>query len=421
MANYQKIKGTQDFYDLSARKLTFIENFASEVATNYGCKHIITPIFEGTEVFVKNVGEDSDVVTKEMYTFLDKGNRSITLRPEGTAAVARSFIENKMYANPGLTKYYYYGPMFRYERPQVGRFREFNQFGIEVYGNASYLLDVDVILAAYNIFNGLGIKNVTVKVNSIGNFESRQNYSKSLKEYFEKHIDSMCEDCKRRINTNPMRILDCKVDKNHEALKNVPLINDYLTEESKEYFENVVKVLEEFNVPIKIDYNLVRGLDYYTDTVFEFIINSDDELNGLALGGGGKYASMISSMCGVDVPGIGFAFGLERISAIMDKQDIWNDLLEEKTKVVVMGLDELSKLESLKFVDELRKAGFEAHIDYNSCAMKAQFKLADRLNAKYIVIIGEEERKTNVYTVKNTELKTQEKINKNEIIKYMRG
>ncbi len=421
MANYQKIKGTQDFYDLSARKLTFIENFASEVATNYGCKHIITPIFEGTEVFVKNVGEDSDVVTKEMYTFLDKGNRSITLRPEGTAAVARSFIENKMYANPGLTKYYYYGPMFRYERPQVGRFREFNQFGIEVYGNASYLLDVDVILAAYNIFNGLGIKNVTVKVNSIGNFESRQNYSKALKEYFEKHIDTMCEDCKRRINTNPMRILDCKVDKNHEALKNVPVINDYLTEESKEYFENVVKVLEEFNVPIKIDYNLVRGLDYYTDTVFEFIINSDDELNGLALGGGGKYASMISSMCGVDVPGIGFAFGLERISAIMDKQDIWNDLLEEKTKVVVMGLDELSKLESLKFVDELRKAGFEAHIDYNSCAMKAQFKLADRLNAKFIVIIGEEERKTLVYTVKNTELKTQEKINKNEIIKYMRG
>ena len=421
MANYQKIKGTQDFYDLSARKLTFIENFASNVATNYGCKHIITPIFEGTEVFVKNVGEDSDVVTKEMYTFLDKGNRSITLRPEGTAAVARSFIENKMYANPGLTKYYYYGPMFRYERPQVGRFREFNQFGIEVYGNASYLLDVDVILAAYNIFNGLGIKNVTVKVNSIGNFESRQNYSKALKEYFEKHIDTMCEDCKRRINTNPMRILDCKVDKNHEALNNVPVINDYLTAESKEYFENVVRVLEEFNVPIKIDYNLVRGLDYYTDTVFEFIINSDDELNGLALGGGGKYASMISSMCGVDVPGIGFAFGLERISAIMDKQDIWNDLLDEKTKVVVMGLDDLSKLESLKFVDELRKAGFEAHIDYNSCAMKAQFKLADRLNAKFIVIIGEEERLSSVYTVKNTELKTQEKINKNEIIRYMRG
>ena len=417
MANYQKIKGTQDFYDLSARKLTFIENFASNVATNYGCKHIITPIFEGTEVFVKNVGEDSDVVTKEMYTFLDKGNRSITLRPEGTAAVARSFIENKMYANPGLTKYYYYGPMFRYERPQVGRFREFNQFGIEVYGNASYLLDVDVILAAYNIFNGLGIKNVTVKVNSIGNFESRQNYSKALKEYFEKHIDTMCEDCKRRINTNPMRILDCKVDKNHEALNNVPVINDYLTAESKEYFENVVRVLEEFNVPIKIDYNLVRGLDYYTDTVFEFIINSDDELNGLALGGGGKYASMISSMCGVDVPGIGFAFGLERISAIMDKQDIWNDLLDEKTKVVVMGLDDLSKLESLKFVDELRKAGFEAHIDYNSCAMKAQFKLADRLNAKFIVIIGEEERLSSVYTVKNTELKTQEKINKNEIIR----
>ena len=421
MATYQKIKGTQDFYDLSARKLSYIENFASDIASNYGCKHIITPIFEGTEVFVKNVGEDSDVVTKEMYTFLDKGKRSITLRPEGTAAVARSFIENKMYANPGLTKYFYYGPMFRYERPQVGRYREFNQFGIEVYGNASYLLDVDVILAAYNIFSGLGIKNVTIKVNSIGNFESRQNYSKALKAYFEKYVDTMCEDCKRRINTNPMRILDCKVDKDHEALKNVPSINDYLTLESKEYFENVTKALDAFNVPYIVDYNLVRGLDYYTDTVFEFIINSDDELNGLALGGGGKYASMISSMCGVDVPGIGFAFGLERISAVMDKQNVWEGKLKESNAVVIMGLDEESKLESLKLADDLRKNGIEAQIDYNSCTMKAQFKLADRLQAKYIVIIGEEERISGIYTVKNTVLKTQEKIEKKEIINYLRG
>ncbi len=421
MANYQKIKGTQDFYDLSAKKLTYIEDFASEVAESYGCKHIITPIFEATEVFVKNVGEDSDVVSKEMYTFLDKGHRSITLRPEGTAAIARSFIENKMYANPGLTKYYYYGPMFRHERPQVGRYREFNQFGIEVYGNASYLLDVDVILSAYNIFNGLGIKNVTIKINSIGNFESRQNYSKALKEYFKDYVETMCDDCKRRINTNPMRILDCKVDKEHVALKNVPCINDYLTLESKEYFENVLRVLDEFKVPYIVDYNLVRGLDYYTDTVFEFIINSDDELNGLALGGGGKYASMISSMCGIDVPGIGFAFGLERISAVMDSQNIWKNILNEKDNVVVMGLDEKSKLESLKVADELRKAGIEAQIDYNSCTMKAQFKLADRLKSKYIVIIGEEERLSEIYTVKNTELKTQEKVEKNKLIDYLRG
>lgn len=421
MANYQKIKGTQDFYDLSAKKLKYIENFASKLASKYGCKHIITPTFEATEVFVKNVGEESDVVCKEMYTFDDKGHRCITLRPEGTAAVARSFIENKMYANPGLTKYFYYGPMFRYERPQVGRYREFNQFGIEVFGKGSYLLDVDVILAAYNIFTGLGIENVSIKINSIGNFESRQNYSKALKEHFSKCIDSMCEDCKRRIDTNPMRILDCKIDCKHESLKNVPSINEYLTLESKEYFDNVCNTLKELNIPFVIDYNLVRGLDYYTDTVFEFIIQSDDELNGLALGGGGKYAKMIESMCGVDVPGIGFAFGLERISAIMDKQNIWNNILVEENTVVIMGLDEESKIESLKLANELRKNNIEAQIDYNSCTMKAQFKLADRLNSKFIVIIGEEERISGEYTVKNTVLKTQEKVNKNILIEYLRG
>ena len=420
MANYQKIKGTQDFYDLSARKLKYIENFASDLASKYGCKHIITPIFEATEVFVKNVGEDSDVVTKEMYTFDDKGHRSITLRPEGTAAVARSFIENKMYANPGLTKYYYYGPMFRYERPQVGRYREFNQFGIEVYGNGSYLLDVDIILAAYNIFTGLGIENVTIKINSIGNFESRQNYSKALKEHFSKYINTMCEDCKRRINTNPMRILDCKVDAKHEALKEVPSINDYLTTESKEYFDNVCKTLKELNVPYVIDYNLVRGLDYYTDTVFEFIIQSDDELNGLALGGGGKYAKMIESMCGVDVPGIGFAFGLERISAIMDKQNIWENIFNDSKPVVIMALDPESKILSLKLANDLRKNNIEVSIDYNSYTMKSQFKLADRLNSKYIVIIGEEERISGEYTVKNTVLKTQEKVNKENLLEYLR-
>ncbi len=421
MANYQKVKGTQDFYMDRADKLTYIENFASEVARRFGCEHIITPTFEYSEVFIKNVGEESDVVSKEMYTFKDKGDRSITLRPEGTASVARSFIENKYYANPGLTKFYYYGPMFRYERPQVGRFREFNQFGVEVYGNAGYLLDADVILSAYQIFTGLGLKNITLKINSIGNFESRQNYSKALKEYFSKYIDTMCEDCKRRLNTNPMRILDCKVDKDNEALKHVPSIHDYLTLESKEYFDKLVKVIESFNIPYGVDYNLVRGLDYYTDTVFEFIIKSDDDLNDLALGGGGKYASMIESMCGVDVPGIGYAFGLERILSVMDAQNVWDDKIKEShADVVVFGLDEESKLCAFSFVNELRSQGLRCEIDYNSCSMKAQFKLADRCKARYIVIIGEEERNTNIFTVKDTLLKSQEKIKKEDILNYIK-
>ena len=256
MANiYQKVKGTQDFYDLDADKMTELIQTASNVAKTYNCKHIETPIFELKEVFEKNTGEETDIVSKEMYTFLDKGNRYITLRPEGTPAVARFFIENKLYANPGLTKFFYYGPMFRYERQQAGRYRQFNQFGIEIYGNSNYLLDVDVIKIAYDIYKSFNIKNVKLKINSIGNFTSRANYSKALKEYFAKYIDTMCEDCKRRINTNPMRILDCKVDSGHEALKNVPNISSYLTDESKEYFKNVLKTLDALKIPYEVDTN----------------------------------------------------------------------------------------------------------------------------------------------------------------------
>lgn len=420
MANYQKIKGTQDFFNEQADKMTFIENFASEVVKKYGCKHIITPTFEAKEVFEKNVGEESDVVSKEMYTFKDKGDRMITLRPEGTAAVARSFIENKMYANPGLTKFFYYGPMFRYERPQVGRYREFNQFGIEIYGNGNYLLDCDVILSAYDIFNGLGVKNIKLKINSIGNFESRQNYSKALKEFFSKHIDKMCDDCKRRINTNPMRILDCKVDSEFINTLDIPSIKDYLTKESQDYFNNLIETIKKFDINYEIDYNLVRGLDYYTDTVFEFTIESDDELNGLALGGGGKYASMIESMCGIDVPGIGYAFGVERLSAIMDKQNAWKKI-DNNVDCVIMGLDDESKTCSIELARSLRNNGYTVEIDYNSCSMKSQFKLAERVKAKYIVIIGEEERISGIYTVKNTILKEQAKIEKEKIIDYLRG
>ena len=419
--NYQKMKGTQDFYDLDADKMSELTRIASSVASVYGCKHIETPIFEAREVFEKNVGEETDVVSKEMYTFKDKGDRDCTLRPEGTAAVARFFIENKMYANPGLTKFYYYGPMFRYERQQVGRYRQFNQFGIEVYGNSSYLLDVDVIKSAYDIFKKFGINNVVLKVNSIGNFESRQNYSKALKEYFSKYIDTMCEDCKRRIDTNPMRILDCKVDSDHEALKHVPCIHDYLTLESKEYFNGILKGLEALEIPYIVDYNLVRGLDYYTDTVFEFTIVSDDQLNGLALGGGGKYAGMIKSMCGVDMPGIGYAIGLERLKMILDTIGYEWKYLNNDDPVVIMALDDESKIESMKLASMLRNNGFKVEIDYQSTSMKSQFKLADRVKAKFIVIIGEEERLTKVYSVKNTVLRTQEKVKEKDLINYIRG
>lgn len=420
MANYQKVKGTQDFYGEAILKMRYIEKVASKMVTSYGFKEIKLPTFENTEVFTR-LGEESDVVTKEMYTFKDKGDRSITLRPEGTAGVARSFIENKVYANNlPYNKFFYFGPMFRYERPQAGRYREFNQFGVEVYGDITPLLDADVIISAYNVFKTLGIKNFKLKINSIGDFESRKNYSQALNDYFATRIDKMCEDCGRRLLTNPLRILDCKVDSKNPVLLEAPKINDYLTLEARNYFQEVLKVLDRFGIKYEVDYNLVRGLDYYTDTVFEFLIESNDELNGLAICAGGKYADLLKSMSGLDIPGTGYAFGVERIMAVMDAQNIWPDV-SVATDVLVMGLDPESKLLSLEIANTLRKAGFVCELDYKNTAMKNQFKLADKLNVNFIIIIGEEERINNVVTIKDTRLKTQETINIKDIVSYLKG
>lgn len=420
MANYQKVKGTQDFYGDAIKKMRYIEEITHKVIKNYGFNEIKTPTFENTEVFTR-LGEESDIVTKEMYTFKDRSDRSITLRPEGTAAIARSFIENKMYANNlPFYKFYYFGPMFRYERPQAGRYREFHQFGVEVYGEITPLLDSDVIISAYNIFKTLGIKNIKLKINSIGDFESRKNYTKALSEYFEKHIDTMCSDCQRRLKTNPMRILDCKVDKDNPVLVNAPKISDYLTENAINYFNEVLKILDQFGIVYEVDHNLVRGLDYYTDTVFEYLIDSDDELNGLAICAGGKYADLIKSMSNLDIPGIGYAFGVERIMAVMDKQAIWPQINYD-TDVIVMGLDYESKLESLKITNMLRKEGFICDMDYKNIAMKNQFKLAEKLNARFIIIIGEEERMNKVVAIKDTINKIQETVKINDIVQYLKG
>ena len=424
MANYQKIKGTQDFIGVDAMKIRKFESIASLVAKSYGIKEIITPIIEDSNVFVKNVGEDSDIVKKEMYTFLDKGERSITLRPEGTAAIARSFIENKMYANPGVTKLFYYGPMFRYERPQTGRYRQFNQFGVEYYGTQAPLMDVEIISSAFAIFKKLGINDIKIKINSIGDSESRKNYSNALKEYFRPYINDFCEDCKRRIDTNPLRILDCKVDNNKddtkEIIKNSPTINNYLTKDSLDYFEYVLKGLDNLNIPYIVDYNLVRGLDYYTDTVFEFVYYNDQGQESLALGGGGRYANLIKDMCGVDVNGMGYAFGVERLINLMDNLGLNDDCIDY-CDAVIIGLDYESKLEAFKLAKNLREEGIITEMEYASFSLKSQFKLADRVNARFIIIIGEEERINNVYTVKDKKLNTQENVNKNDILKYIQN
>ena len=416
---YQKVKGTQDFIGLDAQKMRLIQDKMANVARCYGYEEIVTPIMENTEVFVKSVGETTDVVTKEMYTFLDKGGRSITLRPEGTAAIARSYLENKMYGEAGIKKLYYVGPMFRYERQQAGRYRQFNQFGVEVYGKAGAMLDADLIAFGYYLCKSLGIQNITLKINSIGDSTSRNNYSKALKEYFGGCIETFCEDCKKRINANPLRILDCKVDAGREEIVNAPKLSSFLNQESIEYFNEVKKYLDNLGISYVVDDNLVRGLDYYTDTVFECIINSDDELNGLAVVGGGRYANMLYDMGKVDVPGIGFAIGLERVKLLMEKEGLF-DNLDNSTEVFLMGLDEESKVVTLALANKLREKGIKAELDYASLSMKSQFKTAERLNAKYIAIIGEEERLNNTVNLKNTLTKEQITISQDDLIKYIK-
>jgi histidyl-tRNA synthetase len=417
----QKIKGTQDFYGDKAVKMHYVEKIMMELAINSGFSEIRVPTFEATEVFVRSAGDESDIVSKEMYTFTDKGKRSITLRPEGTAGVARSFVENKMYANNlALTKLFYIGPMFRYERPQAGRYREFNQFGVEVFGDGTALLDADVIISAYNIFKKLGVSNLKLKINSIGDFESRKAYAEVLKEYFKNNIETMCGDCHRRLNTNPMRILDCKVDKDNPALLNAPKIKDNLNEHSLLYFQEVLNVLNKFNIPYEVDENLVRGLDYYTDTVFEYIIESDDELNGLAICAGGKYADLVKSFSGMEIPGIGYASGVERIVSVMEKQGLFEGLNQD-IDVVVIALDSESKLLSLKIANDLRLDNISCDLDYKNIGMKQQFKFSDRVNAKFIIIIGENERNNNVVQVKDVKNKEQIEVSINDLNKFLKG
>lgn len=416
---YQKVKGTQDFIGLEAKKLRYVESKIRSVIEKYGYEEIITPIFENTEVFVRSAGEESDIVSKEMYTFSDKGGRSLTLRPEGTAPVVRSFLENKLYAQRNLNKFYYFGPMFRYERPQAGRFREFNQFGIETFGTSSPLLDADVIISGTEIFNALGIKNIKLKINTIGDFPSRTAYAKLLQDYFRNNISSLCRDCNRRLEKNPLRILDCKIDKDNPVLKNAPKIDTVLSDEAKIYFQSVIDILDAYGVNYEVDRNLVRGLDYYTDTVFEYILDSNDELGGLAICAGGKYSDMVKSFKGPDIPGIGYAFGIERIIAIMDLQNLF-PALETGADIVLIGLDEKAKEKTLLYANALRRVGFYAEMDYVNINLKPQFKLSDQLQAKYLIIIGEEELNNKVLTVKNNTTKEQESIPEYRMIDYFK-
>ncbi len=403
-----RIKGTLDYFDDEIIKYRFIEEHARKISFEFGYEEILTPVFEATEVFARGVGEGTDIVNKEMYTFFDRSNKSLTLRPEGTAGVSRAYVENKLYVTPGLKKLFYFEQMFRCERPQAGRYRQFTQFGVEAIGEGSAYLDADVIYMGYLFLKRMGIDKVKVAINTIGSTEGRKKYEEALKAYFTSHIDSMCDDCKMRLEKNPLRILDCKVDAKSDVMKNAPKIIDYLSEEDQNYFKQVLETLEALGVDYVVDDNLVRGLDYYNHTVFEFIYNDESsKINGLTLLGGGRYNGLSKQFDGPVTEAIGFGTGVERLMMVIDELGLYQKH-ESLVDVVVINIGNETKVDALKLANYLRNNHLKVELDYVSSNLKPQFKLSERKNAPYIIIIGEEEIKNNVFKLKDTINKTEE-------------
>jgi len=385
---FQKPRGTKDILPKDIEHWHYVENTVREVNKLYNFSEIRTPTFESTDLFARGVGSDTDIVGKEMYTFLDKGGNSITLKPEMTAPVARAYLENSLMAESPVQKLYYISNMFRYEKPQLGRFREHTQFGAEILGSDSIESDVEIILLAEEIYKRCGIKNFSIKINSIGKIEERKNYIDTLKTYLKNNFESLSDDSKRRFETNPLRILDSKNEKDIRLTENAPKILDHLTPASKSRFEEVIDRLKYLGIDIEIDFRLVRGLDYYTDTTFEFI--SGDLGSHDAIGGGGRYDGLIETLGGKPTPGIGFASGLERVILVAEKN---NFKFPEPENVILyfISLTPEAKNISLKLITGLRDSGISCEYDFLSRSFKAQMREANKLNSQYVYIIGEEE------------------------------
>lgn len=415
----QKPKGTYDVYSKKGKQIIYIENLLQGLMEKYNYEYFRTPIFEASELFHRGVGVTTDIVTKETYDFKDRGDRLMTLRPEGTAGIVRSYVENKMYGNATQpVKAWYFGPMYRYERPQSGRFREFYQFGVEVFGTIDPATDAEVISIPVNLYKLLGLKGIKVNINSLGDKESRENYRNALIEYFKPYIDTLCDDCKERFLKNPLRILDCKVDAEKECIKNAPKTIDYLNETSKEHFDKVCKYLDSMNIEYIINPNVVRGLDYYTHTVFEVEANVEGFGSQNVLCGGGRYDSLVKTISDIDSPGVGFALGLERLLTALEFENI-NLVEDDHLDIYIIPLSENEKEISMSILNGLRLSGFSADIDYMNRNIKGNFKQADRLNAKFVIVIGEEEVKTNILTIKNNHTKEEYKVKLDDLIDFL--
>ncbi len=390
----QKLKGTKDLLPDQSYKWQILEKKLNKVLENYNFKEIRVPVFEYTELFQRGVGETTDVVQKEMYTFEDKGGRSITLRPEGTAGVIRAYIENGMSSLPSPTKLWYNMGMYRYENVQKGRLREFHQIGAEIIGTESYLADVEIILLANSIFDALNIPKIKLNLNSIGCPKCREKYQKILKEFIGKNLNNYCDTCKSRFEKNPMRILDCKESKCKELNANAPKMIDYLCDDCKEHFENVKRMLREFCIDFKIDTNIVRGLDYYTKTVFEYI----DENTGLAILAGGRYDGLVNQLGGQSTPAIGFATGVERLVEVFEQYNNLDDKIPD-LYILSSGMEENKK--AIEISEYLRKQNHIVEKDLCDRSFNAQMKYANKVRAKNLLVIGENEIKTGLAKIKN--------------------
>ena len=412
----QKPKGTQDILPADSAKWQYVENVARETFNKYNYGEIRTPMFEHYEVISRSVGDTTDIVTKEMYDFHDKGDRHITLRPEGTAPVVRSYVENKLFA-PEVqkpVKVYYIGSMFRYERPQAGRLREFHQLGVECFGSKNPATDVETIAMAYQLFNTLGIKEVTLHLNSLGNTESRLAYRQALIDYLTPMRESLSKDSQRRLDENPLRVLDSKEKEDKVAVKNAPSILDYLDEESQVHFDEVRAMLDSLNIPYVIDTNMVRGLDYYNHTIFEFITTIDK--SELTICAGGRYDSLVEYFGGPETAGFGFGLGLERLLLVLDKQGIELPV-EESLDVYIAVLGSGANGKALELVQAIRYQGFKAERDYLGRKIKAQFKSADTFKAKTVITLGESEVESGQVNVKNNATREEVTVSFEELTK----
>ena len=400
-------KGTKDVLASDSYKWQFIENTAREVAKIFGASEIRTPTFEHTEVFLRGVGETTDIVNKEMYTFLDKGGRSITLKPEGTAGVARAFVENGLFSSALPAKFYYITQCFRYERPQAGRLREFHQFGVEFLGATDANIDAETILLAKTFLDKVGVKNITLYINSIGCKECRKKYQTALKEYLSDNLDKMCDLCKDRIEKNPLRILDCKNEDCKNITAGAPKILDYICDDCSAHFEKVKNLLTVAGVEYKVDPNIVRGLDYYNKTVFEFVSENIGAQGTVC--GGGRYDGLIAQLGGNDVAGIGFAVGIERILMLLENTgvEIPNP---NKVKVYLAPMGEEASIKVFGIATELRKQGVSVDFDHMNRGIKAQFKYADKIGAEYVGVVGSDELEKGIVKLKKMADGTEEEV-----------